>query len=733
MEKSWKWEAPSVQIPPLGAGPPPPPPKAAAIFQWTAEPRKHARRGVAAQEARAILASLQPTPDPVTTSRDAFQKLLSSLETQLQIDKASMTTLVDFLQTSADEPEAMNTAALAQWLLARTITDEALQLFAQAIRDKVTLRTLSHKQLIPALALLVQRGVHADVSACLTQILEAVPESGRDRVISKVSRYLKSTTDEELSAIRFWFRVLDACSYMGGMHYEHAIWAGVYHQFARHVGVVELAEHLGALEHLDFAQVILRFWVPHLQANDDEPSALSCRGHQSLAFRRGAKASESDVRGLIADFEALRETKYWTSAETVRKPTDFPLVDLLAILARRHIPYTQLLNDSFTAIKQTKHPLALWGLFRALNHHPELGMPKQLATDLIHYFLNSDDPRDVRRAWLVFKNVPAISVQQFFELPLKLIEHGYGTPDRIFRILNRKVGEDIAFPDERGTPRLALQAEHIDLVHLVAYAWASQEQPAHPGQSANGGGEGKGKGKGGSRVAFRRVWQCYRFLQDRGAPLSVLMSRALVKAGILRPLAEGKYVPLAQVRYIVSLVQRLEGEAIAANLDRIVFAARKRNRVEGGYEMWWAGRMDEGIARATRWRLRLWARAGSRLWFGSGGVVVGKGRGRERREARRRWMGLKPSEVKKGGSGGDWQLRALATLKRVEPDSAHVEVLRREVDDVVGRERSAERSESAFAEQEEEEDGDDYRALALDSQQYSADIDGDVAFKPWNV
>ncbi|KAI7124776.1 hypothetical protein KC324_g17787 [Hortaea werneckii] len=102
----------------------------------------------------------------------------------------------------------------------------------------------------------------------------------------------------------------------------------------------------------------------------------------------------------------------------------------------------------------------------------------------------------------------------------------------------------------------------IDLVHLIAYAYATQPHTS-------------------SRASFRRVWDCYRFLQDRGAPLAQLLSRSLVQAGLLRPLTERKFLPLEQTRFVLGLVSRLEGPQVAESLDRLVWDARQGNRIPG--------------------------------------------------------------------------------------------------------------------------------------------------------
>ncbi|KAI4718085.1 hypothetical protein E4T48_05661 [Aureobasidium sp. EXF-10727] len=71
-----------------------------------------------------------------------------------------------------------------------------------------------------------------------------------------------------------------------------------------------------------------------------------------------------------------------------------------------------------------------------------------------------------------------------------------------------------------------------------------------------------------SRMAFRK---------DRGAPLSSLMSRALVHAGVTRPLREGIWLSTEKFQWILTFVRRLEGDEVADSLDEAAFTLRSEN------------------------------------------------------------------------------------------------------------------------------------------------------------
>lgn len=77
------------------------------------------------------------------------------------------------------------------------------------------------------------------------------------------------------------------------------------------------------------------------------------------------------------------------------------------------------------------------------------------------------------------------------------------------------------------------------------------------------------------RVAFRNVYQCYRlFKWYHLGPLSVDMSCALTIAGVLRPLQAGKRVSTMQVRWILKVVNEVEGEDIARGVDELCYKWR---------------------------------------------------------------------------------------------------------------------------------------------------------------
>ncbi|KAI7509378.1 hypothetical protein KC347_g5268 [Hortaea werneckii] len=650
VEKHLKYEPPRRWYDPgLGAAPPPPPPAAAAavpesvqecqhghiLWPWAGPPSKRKK-----QELDGPVPITNNPPGGLTkTSVRAFDEILAPLEAQSVIHLEHMRSIVDFLLSAADEPAARNVAKLVSWLGSRSISDEALCAMAQMLLHKAKLGTLIGYELGDATAILVQRGCSesADASELIVAILEAAPNKARLKVVTAVNHRLSQTTDSEIAHIECWLLLLSSCHFMRDSHYDNTIWREVYKYFSPHLRMSQLSSHFARLDQEDFARVALTYWVPNLCAPSTHAgsgvSAVVRGKAKNFRFRRGPRMDVELASRLNADFKALRsermeaeETSQWLKRK--HRWVQKPLRDVLVVLARYEMPLEQFLLDICEVFK-AKLPFMvdgfLWMLYRILDLDPELHVPPAIASSLIHHYLGrQDDPGAVRRAWLIFKNNPTISLLECSDLPLRLIQQGDGTPDRIFYLLNRKTPSDITLPSTRhfipfghqedtttsnftsppqnhftpsghqevtttndlsaspqqpqplyypdgsprlaGLPRCSLPTPLIDLIHLVAYAYATQPHTS-------------------SRVAFRRVWDCYRFLQDRGAPLSQLLSRSLVQAGLLRPLKERKYLPLEQTRFVLSLVSRLEGPQVAERLDRLVWDARRGNRIPGKNEL----------------------------------------------------------------------------------------------------------------------------------------------------
>lgn len=147
------------------------------------------------------------------------------------------------------------------------------------------------------------------------------------------------------------------------------------------------------------------------------------------------------------------------------------------------------------------------------------------------------------------------------KLIISMIQNTWIHSDRIFAMINfREPANSIPYR-QRSCKANPLDQSRIDLIHLMAISFAERKYKT-------------------SRVAFRDVHLCYRYLRDRRAKLQPTMSRALMLSGVIRPLLEGRYVSADRCRWILNFVKRLEGHDVAEELDRVIYRWRAKIRHE---------------------------------------------------------------------------------------------------------------------------------------------------------
>lgn len=80
------------------------------------------------------------------------------------------------------------------------------------------------------------------------------------------------------------------------------------------------------------------------------------------------------------------------------------------------------------------------------------------------------------------------------------------------------------------------------------------------------------------RMALRKVHKCYtQHMKERLGPPSVMMARALTRAGLIRPLQAGRWVNTTLVRWILSVIRSTESADVADQVDEIVYRWRAAN------------------------------------------------------------------------------------------------------------------------------------------------------------
>ena len=662
MQIGWTWTAPGMQLNPSA-----PSKKPSNLWSWGTKPTKQT-----AQYEQ--LLEMPPTgKELVEASRSAFEALLKGREMLEMLCKTDVTGICDFLRCSADEPAARNTIRLLEWLLGRSVSQSAWQDITALVCDKIQLASIDDEELIQVIRILPRafdwqhdesacqqlRDIYAAFAASLLEdarvilphqaILEEfckITQSAQacsdliDRlnmivkliscantssenissVLLAISRYggedeprakllsrLASVLDEVPTEIvtevlglstRFivdkrraggfarahalnWLKCLSAYQSLGRSSLDMKI---VYAELAKNLRPSQIAEHFAPpeMQSVDTMRMLLHTWLPNtdlekLQSDHHERRNASS-GRKNLKTLQFSLRylSAADLPFVADEFERLHAAG----------DGDYPWTDFLRAFARTGVDYEAMAHEVFELCK-TKYPTERsFSYFVGMLNNPELVLPSSTAVSLIKHFLAAKQPS---YAFLLFKQVPSVAITEVPDLPIAVLEHSASTRD-VFEILLRQPN---TIPVERREiHKLDVTPKHIEVIHLLAYDIANAAV-LNPSQ------------------AYRNTWACYRWLQDRGAPLKPLISRAIVTAGILRPLQENIWIPDQRLDYVLSIVEKVEGPE---EKDQVELLARRMRdaRQEGVLSKRRAKLQNSWMkgmhirANETRYRIRKW-------------------------------------------------------------------------------------------------------------------------------
>jgi hypothetical protein len=662
----WSWTAPGTRSDPPALAKKPSDP-----WSWSTKPSNKRLKY------EQILEKPKTARELVIESCNAFDKVLKERENIKRLQKADVTAICDFLSSSADEPAARNTAKFFTWLLDRSVSHSAWQDITALICDKIQLASIGNEELVQVIKVLPEafdwqndqdahqqlHDIYAAFSASLlddaraikshqavfegmckiTQNAQACPDlidrlimlskitacantssenisstllaisrhGGEDESRAELLSRLASVLDEvptEIAAevlglsTRFivdnrraggfarahalnWLKCLSAYQSLGRSPLDMKI---VYAGLAKVLRPSQVAEHIATLheEPEDTIRLLLDTWLPNmdlakLQSDYREKRNASSgrKGKETLKTLQFSlhDLSVADLPFVADEFERLRalgERPAWT--------------DFLRAFVRTGFEYEAIAHEVLGLCKAKYSVPDLYWIFHSQLKSPELVLPSSAAVSLIKHFLAAKKPG---YAFGLFRQVLSVAITDVPELPIALLEQNASTRN-VFEILLRQPNK---IPMEcREVHKLDVTPKHIEVVHLLAYdiANASVLSPLQ---------------------AYRSAWACYRWLQDRGAPLKPLISRAIVTAGILRPLQELLWIPDQRLDYVLSIVEKVEGPE---NRDQVEILARRmrKARHEGVLSKrrakfqtsWMKG--THMRANETRYSVKMWTR-----------------------------------------------------------------------------------------------------------------------------
>lgn len=662
--QGWSWKPPGSQLDQSL-----PDKKPSSPWMWSQAPPKPP------SEWDQVLDVPRSEEDFIEASIEGFEDLLCHSEDEEHIDSAVMQPIIDFLASSSNELKAHNTSRLVKWLVKRDADPTAWQAITDAICDKIQLGTIEEDELIEVIQALPQartweqhqnafQQLHQsyvsfwtsldgqgssespiqqalfkmmakttrDLQGCFDLIelvskaaasvqhgnilstnifatlqaisehkdedtqdllsrlalsLDNIPSHMRKEVLTHSTSHIINLREPNKSSKRrlaqMWLDCLKSTASFS--HFSETMDA-VYARLATHFNLSELAVHFKKLQSVEIVDILLRVWLP----------ITDFKTYGRTENR--ASRSDKEFKLLQPHLKEASPTHlpeisriFWAShIEKKAKQKSCTWETLLRAYSRVHVCYDAVASE-ILAISQAIHsPNRVYGIFIRLLKSPQLAIPTSTATATVKFFLDKQLPR---LALAVFRATPSIGITDVPGLPVSLSKHGrYRTGD-IMELMLRQP-EKVPM-EQRALPKLDLSQEHIDTVHIIAHdtAHATSLNP---------------------RSAFRHVWAYYRSLQDRGAPLHALMSRAMVHAGILRPISEHIWVPDERLDYILDIVERIEGYEMREQVQDIALRMRSsvheqvltRRRVIEERSVW--TKSTKELAGQTRFRLKKWAK-----------------------------------------------------------------------------------------------------------------------------
>ncbi|GAB7331686.1 hypothetical protein MBLNU13_g03671t1 [Cladosporium sp. NU13] len=660
VESGWTWMAPGTQ--------PAPTKTTSNGWNWGAKPAKPPA------EWEQLLEIPRTGAELVEESRETFEELLQAAEGVEVLRLFDMKALTEFLASSANEPAAKNVWRLVQWLSGRSVSDPAWNVITDLICDKIKLASMDDEELLKVIRALpgaldweqdesAQHRLHRIYAAFADNLedrapsrdllfqtmFEEVHKATKDaqacsRLIAMLIRTIGNGNVEVLSenialtllaihncgaegttrtqllselqmalghipsaAITEVLRLATRAIFDNGRSVRRykglqaLTWLDcvtpapfpvdhmsiVYAEIAKHITLSQIVERFAPrhVDDSDIARSLLRIWLPNAGPDNFTRSRLkrgnaaySLHGYKLIPYGYCSPSSE-DLAAVEVEFEILfiraRNRNAW--------PT------LVKAFKRKGLSYLHVVDLVLEICKVRDDPKTIYSIFFKMLKDEELAIPTNIYVSVIGHLMAKGENY---LAYKVFCESPSIALTDVPELPIALLEDRNVKNFDIYEMLNRKPS---TVPMEwRERLKLAVTDGHIEVVHMLAHKCAHMES-LRPSQ------------------AYRNVWALYRWLQDRGAPIQPLMSRAMVTAGILRHINARKWIPDERLEYILSIVEKVEGVEVREKAEQLatymrasvhdsVIAARKARE-----ESAWMNKSTY-MAGQAKFRLKKWTK-----------------------------------------------------------------------------------------------------------------------------
>ena len=432
--------------------------------------------------------------------------------------------------------------------------------------------------------------------ATLIDVLDSLPSENRLRSIISTTRHIAERCTEATDDSRewkdtliFWLGCLQRLESFEQKFSCHrsvlhsspdkenrypvrltAGWHEVYCLLSARLPATELSDHFKLLPAPETCRILLKFWIPHLFNRADAPAGNQLCEHSAyprLIAQDVNAAFEKKVSERPYSSEVLKSLSF--SAILFALSRSFPSchrsAELILDLVFKMYGPNVLLNVLKRCIKF------------------QLPFPRRPLVEIIES-LSEDQPRLAYYIW----RCCGIEVSHFPRLLISLIQSSCVHSAEIFRML-RYNGPANTEPMNKPLVRyVPLLQSRNHLLHLIALAFANSRSKKN-------------------RVVYRNVEFCYWYLVEHHTRLQPAMTRALVHAGITRPLQNYQHINLGRCRWILRIVRAVEGDEVADQLDTVIrhWRANVRRSLPSGPRIMnkrqrkWVRRERSGVPVAT--------------------------------------------------------------------------------------------------------------------------------------
>ncbi|KAJ9647122.1 hypothetical protein H2201_003451 [Coniosporium apollinis] len=375
-----------------------------------------------------------------------------------------------------------------------------------------------------------------------------------------------------------WLACLRKCWHLR----EPSDWYPVYDTIASRLPPASIAHHLSTAKEVEAARIVFRHWIAPSVASTASKRSIE-RFEHYLARHANARFRHAIPRTYLV--RALVEPYYESGREK-----DDALRNAL-----------RMVNDVF---QQTD-------LYRSRSEsNTGSGQESYFSRDAAITAVRTHFQSNHQAAAALSSQLMSSWLDIVPDLDIRAVDGGLRYIAEITELLNSIT---VKLPTAATTSKSAAASEHPepwhDLVHILAFAFAHDARYTQ-------------------RQSFRRVYDCYRFLRTRKGKrgLQPMLTKALVWAGVIRPLREDQWVSTVKFTWILRQVREVEGDAVADQLDALVYQLRgqsieraAREEKGKGVELEMGDGTEEG---QKRWRER------KRQKFRQGVWVIPRTRGK---------------------------------------------------------------------------------------------------------